>query len=75
MKDTTVINPETAKATYPGIIVTGNPDLFTVLSKASFAGSEGKPSWMKSTKAMEIFGVGALVQVSTQINNFDGTLV
>ena len=40
----------------------GNPDSFELICKASSTG-EG---WMKSTKAMEIPGVGCLVQVSTQ---------
>lgn len=37
-------------------------DLFKLLSKAS--SESGK--WMKSTKAMEIEGVGCVVQVTTQ---------
>ena len=40
----------------------GNGDTFKLISKAS---SE-KEGWMKSTKAMEIEGVGCVVQVSTQ---------
>jgi|TARA_A200000113_G_C8849251_1_gene349665 hypothetical protein len=40
----------------------GNKDAFQLICKASSA-SEG---WMKSTKAMNIHGVGVLVQVSTQ---------
>jgi len=40
----------------------GNGDLFELISKAS-SESEG---WMKSTKAMEIPGVGVVVQVTTQ---------
>jgi len=67
MKETSVTNPQEAKAVYTGLQVTGNPDLFTVLSKASTSG------WMKSTKAMEVPEVGVVVQVSTQINNIDGT--
>lgn len=46
----------------PDITVTGNGDLFKVLCKAS-SKSQG---WMKSTKAMEIEGVGCVVQVTTQ---------
>ena len=44
-------------------------DLFKLLSKAS-SEAEG---WMKSTKAMEIPGIGAVVQVTTQQKNLDGT--
>lgn len=43
----------------------GNPDGFQLICKAS-SESEG---WMKSTKAMEIPGVGCLVQVTTQQRN------
>lgn len=44
------------------IIFFGNGDLFRLLSKAS-SKDEG---WMKSTKAMQIDGVGCVVQVTTQ---------
>lgn len=40
----------------------GNPDMFKLICKA-WSEEEG---WMKSTKAMEIKGVGCLVQVTTQ---------
>lgn len=40
----------------------GNGDTFKLISKAS---SESE-RWMKSTKAMEIEGVGCVVQVTTQ---------
>lgn len=49
--------------------VFGNGDLFTLICKAS-SESEG---WMKSTKAMEILGVGCIVQVTTQQCNPDGS--
>lgn len=42
--------------------VVGNGNMFRLLCKASSA-AEG---WMKSTKAMEIPGLGCLVQVTTQ---------
>lgn len=42
--------------------VYGDGDTFKLLCKASSA-AEG---WMKSTKAMEIPGVGCVVQVTTQ---------
>lgn len=40
----------------------GHGDLFKLLSKAS---SE-KEGWMKSSKAMEIAGIGCVFQVTTQ---------
>ena len=40
----------------------GDGDTFKLISKASSA----KEGWMKSTKAMEIVGVGCVVQVTTQ---------
>lgn len=42
--------------------IVGNPDAWQLICKAS-SQSQG---WLKSTKAMEIFGLGTLVQVSTQ---------
>ena len=56
-----------ARVNVKDIKVVGNGDMFTLLCKASSA-SEG---WMKSTKAMEIPGVGCLVQVTTQQSNSD----
>ncbi len=53
----------------PDLQVVGDGDLFQVLTKA-WSDSEG---WMKSTKALEIKGVGCLIQVSTQQRNPDGT--
>lgn len=47
------------------IVVFGDGDMFKLLCKAS-SESEG---WMKSTKAMEIPGVGCVVQVTTQQKN------
>ena len=40
----------------------GNPDTWELICKAS----SKEQGWMKSTKAMEIPGLGCLVQVSTQ---------
>jgi len=40
----------------------GNGDTFKLISKAS----SQKEGWMKSTKAMQIDGVGCVVQVTTQ---------
>lgn len=42
--------------------VVGNGDLFQLLAKAS----SQHEKWMKSTKAMEIPGVGCVVQITTQ---------
>ena len=44
------------------IVVFGDGDTFKLLCKASSA----EENWMKSTKAMEIAGVGCVVQVTTQ---------
>ena len=58
-----------ARKNVPDIVVFGNGDTFTLICKAS-SQAEG---WMKSTKAMEIPGVGCLVQVTTQQRNPDGS--
>jgi len=42
--------------------IVGNPDTWQLLCKAS-SKSEG---WMKSTKAMEIDGLGCILQITTQ---------
>lgn len=54
-----------AKDNVKDIVFWGNGDTFKLISKASST-EEG---WMKSTKAMEIPGVGCVVQVTTQQNN------
>ena len=51
-----------AKKNVKDIQVFGNGDLFQLISKAS-SSNEG---WMKSTKAMDIPGVGCVIQVTTQ---------
>jgi len=51
-----------AKVNVKDINVFGNGDTFKLICKAS-SKAEG---WMKSTKAMEIDGVGCVVQVTTQ---------
>jgi hypothetical protein len=51
-----------AKDNVSDLIVFGNGDTFKLICKAS-SKDEG---WMKSTKAMEIEGVGCVVQVTTQ---------
>lgn len=54
-----------AKKNVKDIVFWGNGDTFKLISKAS-SKDEG---WMKSTKAMEIKGVGCVVQVTTQQND------
>jgi hypothetical protein len=51
-----------AKDQVSDLEVVGDGDMFKLLCKAS-SKAEG---WMKSTKAMEIPGMGCLVQVTTQ---------
>lgn len=65
----TLINTEAsgAKVNVKDIIFWGDGDTFSLISKAS-SQAEG---WMKSTKAMEIPGVGCVVQVTTQQKNAD----
>lgn len=55
----------------PDVVFVGNGDTFQLICKAS-SQSEG---WMKSTKAMQIEGVGCLVQVTTQQRNPDESYV
>jgi len=58
-----------AKKNVKDIVFFGDGDTFKLISKAS-SESEG---WMKSTKAMEIEGVGCVVQTTTQQRNPDGS--
>jgi len=51
-----------ARKNVKDIQIVGNGDSFALLCKAH-SKAEG---WMKSTKAMEIQGVGCIVQVTTQ---------
>ena len=51
-----------ARENVKDIEVFGDGDKFKLLCKAS----SKKEGWMKSTKAMEIPGVGCVVQVTTQ---------
>ena len=46
----------------PDVVAAGNGDTFRLLCKASSKAE----NWMKSCKAMEIPGVGVVVQVTTQ---------
>lgn len=59
LKNTTA---DRASKNVKDIIFWGNGDTFKLISKAS-SEAEG---WMKSTKAMQIDGVGCVVQVTTQ---------
>ena len=51
-----------AKAANPSVVFVGNRDLWHLLSEAS---SEAQ-GWIKSSKAMEIPGVGCVVRVTTR---------
>lgn len=51
-----------ASKNVPDIKFWGDGDTFKLISKAS----SKKEGWMKSTKAMEIEGVGCVIQVTTQ---------
>lgn len=51
-----------AKEQVSDLQIWGNGDMFKLLCKAS----SKREHWMKSTKAMEIPGLGCVVQVSTQ---------
>lgn len=57
-----ITSVEQAQQRVPDFKVVGNGNTFQLLCKASSA-SEG---WMKSAKAMQITGVGCVVQVTTQ---------
>lgn len=57
-----------ARINVKDIQVVGNGDTFRLLCKASSV-NEG---WMKSTKAMEVWG-GCVIQVTTQQTNPDGS--
>lgn len=55
-------NASGASKNVKDIIFWGNGDSFKLISKAS----SKKEGWMKSTKAMQIDGLGCVVQVTTQ---------
>lgn len=65
MKTLGITDVKGAKANISDIVVFGDGDQAKLLFKAS---SE-KQGWMKSTKAIEIPGVGCIVQVTTQQRN------
>ena len=57
------------KINVPDVNVVGNGDMARLLCKAS----SQDQGWMKSSKAIQIDGVGCIVQVSTQQKNPDGS--
>ena len=57
-----VVSAEDAKAKVNDVVIVGNGNLFQLLCKAS-SESQG---WMKSSKAMEIPGLGCVVQSTTR---------
>jgi hypothetical protein len=61
-KTLSITSVEDAVAKVSDIKVVGNGDTFQLLCKASSVSQ----NWMKSAKAMEIEGVGCVVQVTTQ---------
>lgn len=61
-KELDITDVEGAKAKIGDLETFGDGDLFRLISKASTKSG----GWMKSTKAMEIAGVGCVIQVTTQ---------
>lgn len=57
-----VVDVADAKKKIGDVKVFGDGDAWKLICKAS----SQKEGWMKSTKALHIFGAGCLVQVSTQ---------
>ena len=51
-----------AKKNVSDLITYGNGDTFKLICKASSKAED----WMKSTKAMEIEGIGCVIQITTQ---------
>lgn len=66
-KEKTLHNSEASGAAknVKDIVFWGNADMFKLLAKVS----SKEECWMKSTKALEIEGVGCVVQITTQQNN------
>lgn len=62
MKQYDITDAKGAAANITDLKRWGDPDMWKLLAKAS--SDEGK--WMKSTKAMEIPGIGCVIQVTTQ---------
>ena len=63
------VNVKEVKERVSDVEIFGNGDLWRCINKAS----SKKQGWMKSTKVMEINGVGCLVQVTTQQYNDNGS--
>ena len=59
-------NQKETKEKVPDVKIYGNGDTFKLLCKAS----SKEESWMKSTKAMEIKGIGCVIQVTTQNHGY-----
>lgn len=68
-RDLSAANQAEAVAACSDVTVSGNTDAWRLICKAS-SKSQG---WMKSTKAMEISGVGCIVAWSTQQKSADGS--
>ena len=66
------VNIEEAKKKTSDLKVFGNGDTWKLLCKAS-SKEEG---WMKSTKVLEVYGVGCLIQVTTEFRDkVDGKVI
>jgi len=61
-KDLSITSSEELKSKVSDVEVFGDPDCWKCICKAS-SKSQG---WMKSTKAMDVEGLGCVVQVTTQ---------
>ena len=57
-----VVSSEDLKKKVSDVQIIGNPDTFQLICKAS----SKEQGWMKSTKAMDVDGLGVVLQVSTQ---------
>ncbi len=64
-KDFSVISGKDGIAKVPDIKFFGDPDTWKLISK-TWSRDQG---WMKSTKALEVKGVGCFLQVTTQQKN------
>lgn len=64
-KDYGISDSKEAALNIPDLMRWGDHDAWKLIAKAS----SQEQGWMKSTKAMEVAGVGCLVQVTTQQGN------
>lgn len=69
-RNLTNVDTATAQATTPDIVVTGNPDVWSLICKAS----SKNQGWMKSTKAMQL-PAGCVIQVTSEFRGADGAIV